>query len=615
MPSGDITISNLREARRTIRLNGADRRREIIRITDDALTTLWSEATAKSGVAEGVALAAVGSYGRGEPGPESDLDLVLLHDGSRGASLSELANALFYPLWDANLELDHSVRSLKDCRSVASDDVRAGLALIDLRHIAGDKELTAAAASAVLADWRKVARQRLDSILDSITERHRVFGELGYQVEGNLKDARGGTRDATLLTGLVATWLVERPVWDWQFAAEKLLDVRDALQLVSGRHTHTLSLVYQDAVASLLGYEGDDGADRLLADVSEASRHVAIALDDVVRRAKAVAPGSKIRMLSTRHRLPTPGRKPQADEVAPGIIVNSGELVLAIGADPEDATLPLRLGATSVRTGIPVSKLTARHLGATVPAGPGLPSPWPTEAVRDLVDSLGGGQQLLQVWEVMDLFGLFSYYVPGWDAVRNQVQRSPIHRHTVDRHQVEATVRLADIRTIDDRGLADLSERSRRVVSLATILHDIGKVPGVPSHAERGAEMIRPILQPMGIAEDEIADVEALVRHHLLLGDLAFSADPHAPETRELIRAAVAGEDVEDANPSDAAAAPDGAEPTAVGNPKLKRTDGEVSELVDLLHMLTQSDASSCKPEAWTPWKAQLVAALVKAAR
>ena len=58
----------------------------------------------------GVALVAVGGLGRRECAPHSDLDLVLLHDGV--ARVDDLAAAIWYPIWDARLGLDHSVRTL-----------------------------------------------------------------------------------------------------------------------------------------------------------------------------------------------------------------------------------------------------------------------------------------------------------------------------------------------------------------------------------------------------------------------------------------------------------------------------------------------------------------------
>ena len=87
----------------------------------------------------GVSLVAVGGLGRRDCAPFSDLDLVLLHDGQAG--IERIASALWYPIWDAKLGLDHSVRTLPEALSVAHDDVKVALGLLDARYLAGDRRL------------------------------------------------------------------------------------------------------------------------------------------------------------------------------------------------------------------------------------------------------------------------------------------------------------------------------------------------------------------------------------------------------------------------------------------------------------------------------------------
>jgi len=89
----------------------------------------------------------------------SDLDLVLVHDGRTNNPLvvTELAERLWYPIWDAGLDLDHSVRSLAQCRQVASKDLPAAVGLLDLRHVAGDAAVVSRASTALLTDWRGAA--------------------------------------------------------------------------------------------------------------------------------------------------------------------------------------------------------------------------------------------------------------------------------------------------------------------------------------------------------------------------------------------------------------------------------------------------------------------------
>ena len=93
------------------------------------------------GLTDRAALVAVGALGRRELAPYSDLDLVLLHDGRK--DIDRIADQLWYPLWDAGIGLDHSVRTPGQAVQVATTDLRAAFGLLEMRHIAGDPALMA----------------------------------------------------------------------------------------------------------------------------------------------------------------------------------------------------------------------------------------------------------------------------------------------------------------------------------------------------------------------------------------------------------------------------------------------------------------------------------------
>ena len=98
------------------------------------------------GDAQGVALVALGGYGRRELCPFSDLDVVLLHRGGR--DVDSLAQQLWYPIWDERLRLDHSVRTVKDAARMAENDLRTGLTMLDGRRVAGEPDLRGRAGAA-----------------------------------------------------------------------------------------------------------------------------------------------------------------------------------------------------------------------------------------------------------------------------------------------------------------------------------------------------------------------------------------------------------------------------------------------------------------------------------
>lgn len=97
--------------------SGPPRRAALAELTDDWLTGLF--AAGAEGL-RGASLVAVGGYGRGELSPRSDLDLLLLHDGSDTKAVAALADRLWYPVWDLGLDLDHSVRTPVEARKTAA---------------------------------------------------------------------------------------------------------------------------------------------------------------------------------------------------------------------------------------------------------------------------------------------------------------------------------------------------------------------------------------------------------------------------------------------------------------------------------------------------------------
>src|ERR1700739_924328 len=117
----------------------------------------------------GVALVAVGGYGRKELLPGSDLDVLLLHDGREG--IAKIADRIWYPVWDSGARLDHAVRTIPQARRVARNHLQVALGLLNARHIAAHLDLTARLREGALEDWRANARTRLAELRDLHEER------------------------------------------------------------------------------------------------------------------------------------------------------------------------------------------------------------------------------------------------------------------------------------------------------------------------------------------------------------------------------------------------------------------------------------------------------------
>ncbi|MEV0680450.1 [protein-PII] uridylyltransferase [Actinosynnema sp. NPDC050436] len=540
------------------RLTGESLREALVDLHEFWLTA--HAARAGVGRAVGSALVAVGSLGRRELVPHSDLDLVLVHAGENG--VDAVAERLWYPLWNSGIGLDHSVRTVGEALRVAANDLRTAVGLLDLRHIAGDPEISGRLADSARRAWRSGVRTRLDEVAETARRRWARSGEVAHRVEPDLKHGRGGLRDVTLLDALSAAQLTDRPSPDVDEARRLLLDVRTELRRVAGRPRDVLRAQDGDEVAAALGL-----ADRfaLARATSSAARTIAYAVDVSMRAARAAVPrkGLGVFVRSPLRRLPV--RRP-LDE---GVVLHGSEVALARDAMPgRDPALLLRVATAAARGRHPIAAGTLARLAD---AAPELRRPWPREARDELLALLGSGSGLVDVVEALDRTGLWGRLFPEWGAVRDLPPRDAAHTWTVDRHLVETTANAARLTTRVSR--PDL-------LLLGALLHDIGKGRR-QDHSEVGAAITAQVAERLGLWPQDVVTVTALVRHHLLLPHTATRRDVEDEATVRRVVDALGGDPV----------------------------------LLELLHALAEADATATGPGAWTGWKAALVGDLVARCR
>lgn len=546
----------------TRQLDSAALRDALLELHEFWLTTKATEigVTASSGFA----IVATGGLGRGELVPYSDLDLTLLHDDMPPEIVGKVAELLWYPLWDANIRIDHSVRTVPEALRVAGADTSAGLAMLEARHIAGNSELATTLISGARRQWRTGIASRFDELVEHTQARWQRSGEIAHRAEPDLKCGRGGLRDVQLLNALAIAQLADvypsrssaSPSATLGEAHLALLNVRTELHRAAGRGRQVLLAQHADEIGAALHIGDRFDLARML---SDAARTISFYVDAGLRTAANALPR---RGLAAFRR---PARRP-LDE---GVIEFAGEVILARDARPQrDPGLVLRVAAASATTGLPMAASTLGRLAETAPE---LRTPWPRQALKDLLVMLAAGPATVTTIEALDRTGLWGRLFPEWGAVRDLPPRDVVHIWTVDRHLVETVSRASEFTTRVSR--PDL-------LVLGALCHDIGKGRG-GDHSVIGAELAVQIGTRLGLWPSDVETLSKMVRYHLLL--------PHTATRRDL------------------------ADPKVIAS-VVDALDGD-SVLLELLHVLAEADSQATGPGVWGDWKASLIGDLVRRCR
>ncbi|MDO5668907.1 MAG: [protein-PII] uridylyltransferase [Corynebacterium sp.] len=448
-------------------------------------------------VPPGCALVATGSLARGELAPHSDLDLLLLHPEGKQPDVEKL----WYPLWNSDYRVDHAVRTPAECAGMMSADSTAALALLEMRHLAGDAELSARTREMVLREWRVEIHRNFNALVATAIARWRRSGSVVAMTHPDLKNGRGGLRDLDLIRALALAQLCDEP----PLAAERqlLLDVRARLHTHARRRRDILDPEFATDIA----------ADLRLADRHELSRHVAAAarrIDAAVTNALATARG----VLGARVR----GERRPLDV---DVVDDGGEITLSRHPDLGDPALLLRVAAAAARTGLPVSG----HTWARLHEVPDVPEVLPAAAAEDFFALLTRPE----VINDLDAHGLWTRLVPEWEHIRGRMPRERTHIHTIDQHSIVTVAHCA---------AAGVSVARPDLLMLGALFHDIGKGYGRP-HEQVGAEFVARMAARLGLHLPDRSRVQTLVAEHTTIARLAARHDPTADTTLDMLLDAV----------------------------------------------------------------------------
>ncbi|WJZ03047.1 [protein-PII] uridylyltransferase [Corynebacterium freiburgense] len=440
----------------------------------------------------GTALLATGSFARNEMTPFSDLDLVLLYRNQPPQSL----DMVWYPIWDAQIRVDHAVRTPEECAAIIGSDITSGLALLDMVFVAGDQDLFAYTRELVLRQWRADVRRNFTAVVDTASARWRRSGSVVTMTRPDIKHGRGGLRDIELLRALALGNLCDAPAVAGE--RELLLDTRTLLHIEARRKRDVLDPEFAADIAFQLGFH-----DRY--ELSKKLAENARTIDEAVTGALHVA----------RQVLPT-GRRYVRKPLDLDVVDNGGAITLSRQPNVEDPGLVLRVAAAAARTGLSIDPSVWSVLRRVPP----LPEPWPKAAVYDFFSILASNAFIVAD---LDRHGLWTRFVPEWEQIRGLMPRERTHIHTIDMHSLATVEQCSTVHV----ARPDL-------LLLAALYHDIGKGYGRP-HSQVGAEFVTQQAQRMGLNLRDRSSVQFLVSEHTLLLKLATTADPAAETTVDIL--------------------------------------------------------------------------------
>jgi [protein-PII] uridylyltransferase len=493
--------------------------------------------------------------------PGSDIDVVLLHPPkATDGRVKEVAEALWYPMWDAGVKLSPSAHSVRSMLQLASDDLDTATSILMLRCLAGDAQPVAELQTHARDQWKKRPFVWLQRLLEASQARWEKFGDVASLLEPDLKDGRGGLRDHDMIRWALrverddVSAALEDPVEDLAGPAEVLLAARCELHRVTGRAVNTLLLQDQDLVAGAMGFAD---ADALMLNIAGAAHTIEWATERFWTRVAA--------LVRSGGRSGKSGRPPTPVLLAPGVVSVGDEAQVGTDADIDEQSYVFRFASAAAHAGIPMSGRSLRLLASRgTPPG----EDWTENTRRAFVSLLGSGRWLVPTVEALERYGLFSRFLPEWRAVRSLPQRNAFHTFTVDHHLLQtianANEHLRDVRRPD-------------LLLVGALMHDLGK-GHAGDHTDVGVEMAAAVVGRMGFSDDDIEVVTAMIRHHLLLPETATRRDLGDPRTASNVADAV----------------------------------GDLLTL-ELLHALTEADSLATGPAAWSAWKKSLIDQLVDA--
>lgn len=486
------------------------------------------------------ALIAVGGYGRGELHPKSDVDILIMLDQIEDSEVQDSISGFLTLLWDINLDVGSSVRSIDECYEEAKNDITIATNLIESRPLIGNEDLHIQMYLRVTSEgaWSdkefflaKVAEQR---------GRHDKTNDTEYNLEPNLKTSPGGLRDLQTIGWVAkrhfgATYI--RDLVDHGFVTESELEilnkgelylwtVRYALHMLCNRREDRLLFDHQRTLADFFGYQDKDGAlaveqfmikyYRVAKAMSEFNNMLLQYFDEVILRGEEEQIIEPLNNRFDLHNGFIKAAHPNVFEHQPFAMM---EMFVLLAQN--DNIKGVR--ASTIR----LIRDNRHRID---------------DEFRNDIRNTSLFMELLKLenkvsteLKRMNRYGILGLYLPEFGRIVGQMQHDLFHIYTVDAHTLKVIQKIRQFRHSDYREKFPIAHRiinqlpKLELIYIAGLYHDIAKGRG-GDHSELGAVDVIGFCERHHLGKWDTHLVQWLVRNHLLMSMTAQRKDISDPD-------------------------------------------------------------------------------------
>ena len=503
---------------------------------DALLIQLWLE----MGLSEqqGIALIAVGGYGRREMFPLSDLDFLILVEQIPSPEIEEKITQFIQFLWDCGFEVGNSVRTLEQCESEGKQDITIATNLLEARFLAGNRPHFDALNELVKHAnfWSK--EDFFNAKVQEQIERYQRYHNTAYNLEPDIKYSPGGLRDLHLLywvalrhSGaltleaiLQSGFIYPQEYQQLQESRAFLFKVRFALHLILKRYDNRLLFDRQIKVSELLGFRGDgnQAVEKMMKCFFQALHRISLISNLLIQHYRENVLSSN--QDSVIHQLD------DDFQLINQCLCLRNSFVFQ---EKPERILDLFFYLTQYEQAN-IHSDTLRQLQITLDQLPHKLCEIPA-AREKFLRLFNQPNAIKRAFMPMHQYGVLTTYLPQWQAIEGLMQFDLFHIYTVDEHTLRVMLKLesflsqesAQEHPIAHRIFSQLSDRT--LLYIAALFHDIAKGRG-GDHAELGAEDVADFAQLHDLDRREIDTLAWLVQSHLLMSITAQRRDIHDPE-------------------------------------------------------------------------------------